>query len=141
WPGIAGQVRYSEGLDVGYRWYDDNNVDPAFPFGFGLSYTSFAFRNLRVHSADSSDALRTVQVDVTNTGTRAGADVVQLYVTRPLVSGTPTPRPSPGPSAFPSTVASDATTCWQDQIATLVNGGLSITGGSAPANPSQFPVG
>ncbi|MBV8980357.1 MAG: glycoside hydrolase family 3 C-terminal domain-containing protein [Acidimicrobiia bacterium] len=82
WPGIAGQVQYSEGLDVGYRWYDDNHVDPAFPFGFGLSYTSFSFGNLHVSPTQ-------VSVDVTNTGDRPGADVVQLYVTQPAGSGEP----------------------------------------------------
>ncbi|MBV9284261.1 MAG: glycoside hydrolase family 3 C-terminal domain-containing protein [Acidimicrobiia bacterium] len=82
WPGIAGQVQYSEGLDVGYRWYDDNHVDPAFPFGFGLSYTSFSFGNLHVSPTQ-------VTVDVTNTGERPGADVVQLYVTQPKQSGEP----------------------------------------------------
>src|SRR3546814_13752759 len=62
--------------DVGYRWYEKTKRTPAFPFGYGLSYTDFAYRNLKV----TGGATLTVSVDVTNTGTRAGADVPQLYV-------------------------------------------------------------
>jgi beta-glucosidase len=71
---------YGEGVFVGYRWYDTRNIEPAFPFGFGLSYTTFAYRNIavpmRVVRGDKMD----VSVDVTNTGTRAGAETVELYV-------------------------------------------------------------
>jgi len=72
---------YSEGVFVGYRYYDKKKMDVLFPFGYGLSYTSFDYSNLTV-SADSikdTDAL-TVTVDVTNTGSAAGKEVVQLYV-------------------------------------------------------------
>ena len=72
---------YNEGVFVGYRYYDKKAMDVLFPFGHGLSYTTFAYSNLRL-SADSiqdTDAL-TVQVDVTNTGSLAGKEVVQLYV-------------------------------------------------------------
>jgi beta-glucosidase len=88
WPGQNGQVQYSEGLDVGYRWYDANHVTPLFPFGFGLSYTNFSFSNLSVSPLVKGGA-STVTATVTNTGTRAGADVVQLYVTDPAASGEP----------------------------------------------------
>ena len=72
---------YAEGVFVGYRYYDRKKMDVLFPFGHGLSYTTFAYANLRL-SADrirDTDAL-TVSVDVTNTGRRAGKTVVQLYV-------------------------------------------------------------
>jgi beta-glucosidase len=85
----AGTVRvpYKEGIFIGYRGYEHNNVKPQFPFGFGLSYTAFKFGNLSVAPAASSalapsgrPALYTVSFDVTNTGSHAGADVAQLYV-------------------------------------------------------------
>jgi beta-glucosidase len=81
YPGENGRVRYGEGIFVGYRYYEKKRVAPLFPFGFGLSYTSFAYANLRL-SADTiapGDRL-TVSIDVTNTGQRAGQEVVQLYV-------------------------------------------------------------
>ena len=78
WPGANNQVQYSEGLQVGYRWYDAQNIAPLFPFGFGLSYTTFGFSNLPW--ARCPAARRTVTATVTNTGTRAGTEVVQLYV-------------------------------------------------------------
>jgi beta-glucosidase len=86
WPGVNGVVQYSEGLQVGYRWYDAQGEDPLFPFGYGLSYTSFAFRHLTV-SPLHGDVL--VGVDVTNTGRRAGSDVVQAYVGDPAAAGEP----------------------------------------------------
>ncbi|MGI8448648.1 MAG: glycoside hydrolase family 3 C-terminal domain-containing protein [Streptosporangiaceae bacterium] len=90
WPGTNGQVQYSEGLDVGYRWYDAKNVAPLFPFGFGLSYTTFSFsnENLSAASGSPSDAV-TVTADVTNTGSRAGSEVAQLYLTDPASAGEP----------------------------------------------------
>jgi beta-glucosidase len=87
WPGVDGQVQYSEGLNVGYRWYDANNVAPLFPFGYGLSYTTFGFGNLNVASGANGQA--TVTATVTNTGSRAGTDVAQLYVADPAAAGEP----------------------------------------------------
>ncbi len=87
WPGTNGTVQYSEGLDVGYRWYDANNVTPLFPFGFGLSYTSFSFSNLQVGALNNGQA--TVTATVTNTGSRAGTEVAQLYVGDPASAGEP----------------------------------------------------
>jgi beta-glucosidase len=80
YPGGHGQVRYGEGLYIGYRYYDARDVPVLFPFGHGLSYTTFAYSNLRL-SADGTDAGGvTVSVDVTNSGPVAGKEVVQVYV-------------------------------------------------------------
>ncbi|WP_329134097.1 discoidin domain-containing protein [Streptomyces sp. NBC_01476] len=87
WPGTNGQVQYSEGLNVGYKWYDAKNIDPLFPFGFGLSYTTFGFSNLQVGALSGGNS--TVHVTVTNTGSRAGTDVAQLYVGDPVSTGEP----------------------------------------------------
>jgi beta-glucosidase len=89
-PGNGSTVQYSEGVDVGYRWYDTNNVTPLFPFGFGLSYTTFSFSNLQISPA-AADGTQDVQVSatVTNTGQREGSDVAQLYLGDPSSSGEP----------------------------------------------------
>jgi beta-glucosidase len=81
YPGENGQVRYGEGIFVGYRYYDKKGVTPLFPFGHGLSYTNFKYSNLRL-SAKSIGPNQTLKakVDVTNTGKIAGKEVVQLYV-------------------------------------------------------------
>lgn len=73
-------VYYSEELKMGYRWYDAQNVEPLFPFGHGLSYTTFAYSNLQVTPAQSDGTVPfTVSFTVRNTGSRAGADVPQIY--------------------------------------------------------------
>jgi len=81
WPGGHGLVEYGEGLFVGYRWYDARRIEPALPFGHGLSYTRFDYTNLRL----STERLRRgesldVRLDVANVGSRAGQEVVQLYL-------------------------------------------------------------
>ena len=78
--GDSKRVLYKEGIFVGYRGYEKNGVQPLFPFGFGLSYTSFSFSNLSVEKANGA-ALANVSFDVTNSGQRAGAEVAQVYVT------------------------------------------------------------
>jgi beta-glucosidase len=88
WPGTGSTVQYSEGIDVGYRWYQANHLTPLFPFGYGLSYTSFSFSNLKTGPLTDGGAA-TVSATVTNTGSRAGADVAQLYVDAPPASGQP----------------------------------------------------
>ncbi len=81
WPGSAGKVRYGEGLYIGYRYYDAKQVRVLFPFGHGLSYTEFAYRNPEVSAKTFQDTEGvTVTVEVTNTGKRAGKEVVQVYV-------------------------------------------------------------
>ena len=75
-------VEYKEGIFVGYRGYEKNKVEPLFPFGFGLSYTTFRFSNLKVSQTSQGGELKVVATfNVTNTGTRKGAEVAQLYVT------------------------------------------------------------
>ncbi len=86
YPGVNGRAVYSEGLLVGYRWYDTKDIAPLFPFGFGLSYTHFAFSGLSVkprsNGADVSFVVR-------NTGPRAGAEVAQVYLGDPRSTGEP----------------------------------------------------
>lgn len=89
WPGIGGVARYSEGIDVGYRWYDTRDLDPLFPFGFGLSYTTFAVHDLVAPHRVARGASAKLSAEVTNTGERAGAEVVQLYVGMPASTGEP----------------------------------------------------
>ena len=90
-PGTA-RVAYKEGIFVGYRGYERGKAKPLFPFGFGLSYTTFGFANLSVRRAGASELGKyVVSVDITNTGKRAGAEVAQLYVSAP---GGNVPRPA-----------------------------------------------
>jgi len=80
-PGGNGEVRYGEGIFIGYRYYDAKQVPVQFPFGYGMSYTTFAYKNPKVSKATFRDVDGlTVSVDVTNTGKVAGKEVVQLYV-------------------------------------------------------------
>jgi beta-glucosidase len=89
-PGNGSTVQYSEGIDVGYRWYDARGEAPLFPFGFGLSYTQFAFSHLSLSrsAVDGTQDLR-VSAVVTNTGHRSGSEVAQLYLSDPGASGEP----------------------------------------------------
>ncbi|ROS78661.1 glycoside hydrolase family 3 C-terminal domain-containing protein [Cellulomonas sp. PhB143] len=90
WPGVDGKVQFSEGLDVGYRWYDAHDVEPLFPFGYGLSYTSFRVSGLHLSSAHlAEDGSVKATATVTNTGKVAGSDVVQVYLSQPRSSGEP----------------------------------------------------
>jgi beta-glucosidase len=77
WPNGPATVEYRESVFVGYRYYDRFGVEVAFPFGHGLSYTTFAWSPVQVSLTDGS---ATVTVEVTNTGTRAGSEVVQVYL-------------------------------------------------------------
>jgi beta-glucosidase len=85
-PGINAVVNFANGLDIGYRWYQVNQVAPLFPFGFGLSYTTFKLSNEVVKK--TTDGV-SVEVTVTNVGSRTGADVIQVYVRFPVAAGEP----------------------------------------------------
>ena len=88
-PGENSAVLYGEGLYVGYRWYDARETDVAFPFGHGLSYTTFAYSDLRLEQAATGV---TASLTVTNTGDRAGREVVQFYVSKPDSAVSRAPR-------------------------------------------------
>src|SRR3954452_19234956 len=80
--------KYTEGLLVGYRWYDAKNITPLFPFGYGLSYTTFDERAMKIAASRDATAA-TVSFDVVNTGARPGAEGPQLYITDPSASDEP----------------------------------------------------
>jgi beta-glucosidase len=73
-------IRYSEGLEIGYRWFQARGIAPLFGFGFGLSYTTFDITDVSVDAPDGANAPVTVTGSVTNTGPVAGAEVVQVYL-------------------------------------------------------------
>ncbi len=89
-PGVGGKVHYSEGLLVGYRWYDAKHIKPLFPFGFGLSYTRFRYSDLHL-SRSRIDGVTPIRVSVrlSNVGSVAGTDVAQLYLSMPATTGEP----------------------------------------------------
>jgi beta-glucosidase len=76
--GADGKITWSEGLDIGYRWYQDNKTAPLFPFGYGLSYTAFDYSHLQ--ASRSHDGGLDVRVTVRNTGKRTGVATPQVYV-------------------------------------------------------------
>jgi beta-glucosidase len=123
-PGDGTDVLYSEGVDVGYRWFDALSETPLFPFGYGLSYTSFAFSQLRIGpSVVTGTGDVQVSAVITNTGSVAGSDVAQLYIGDPASTGEP-PRSlagydrvslAPGRSARVSfTVTPQQLSWWSD---------------------------
>jgi beta-glucosidase len=85
---VIPQVKYDDKLMVGYRYWTTNSKHPLFPFGFGLSYTTFSFSNLSVPATATSGSDVAVTFDVTNTGKVAGAEVTQLYVSDPSAKAT-----------------------------------------------------
>ena len=95
-PGFPGRkmnqakfdVNYDEGLKVGYKWYDAENKQPLFPFGFGLSYTKFAYSDLKVEPGEQMHVSFTVR----NAGAMAGAEIAQVYVSLPASAGEPPKR-------------------------------------------------
>jgi beta-glucosidase len=82
------QVTYDEGVKVGYKWYDAENKPVLFPFGFGLSYTTYSYSNLKVAPGKNPH----VSFTVTNTGSRAGAEVAEVYASLPAAAGEPPKR-------------------------------------------------
>jgi beta-glucosidase len=79
--GVDGKTTYSEGVNVGYRWFDHEKTDPLFPFGHGLSYTTFAYSGLNV--AKASDGGLDVKVQIKNTGSMESDEVPQVYLGAP----------------------------------------------------------
>jgi len=98
YPGIRDefgirQVDYTEGLEVGYRWYDAQGIEPLFPFGFGLSYTTFEYSHLNITPVRvQSDKEIRVHFRVTNTGSVAGTEIAQVYLSLPAKTGEPPKR-------------------------------------------------
>jgi len=88
YPGIDNESEYSEKLLVGYKWYDTIGVEPLFPFGYGLSYTSFSYSNLLIQDSSVLETVR-ISVDVGNVGKSLGSEVVQLYIGFPSKTGEP----------------------------------------------------
>jgi beta-glucosidase len=85
-------VNYTEGFNVGYKWYDANGITPLFAFGYGLSYTSFAFSNQQLTPDTPATNGFQVSFNLTNTGTQAGAEVAQVYLGLPSSTGEPPKR-------------------------------------------------
>ncbi|MCU5380711.1 glycoside hydrolase family 3 C-terminal domain-containing protein [Bacillus cereus] len=80
-PGEGDKVEYKEGVFVGYRYYDKKQIEPLFPFGFGLSYTNFEYSNISIDKKEIKDTdTVSVRVNVKNTGSIAGKEIVQLYI-------------------------------------------------------------
>ncbi len=85
-PGQTVDVPYEEGIFIGYRWYDKHQLPVVFPFGYGLSYTTFAYETISCDNRLASEGKVLVTVRVKNTGKQAGQEVVQLYVSDPQSS-------------------------------------------------------
>src|SRR5581483_7129434 len=79
--GLRGKTTFSEGIFVGYRWFDKQNIEPLFPFGYGLSYTKFAYSQLK--TARTADGGADVSFTIQNTGTSDGDEVPQVYLDAP----------------------------------------------------------
>jgi len=84
----AFQITYNEGVKVGYKWYDAENKPVLFPFGYGLSYTTYSYSNLKVTPGKNPR----VSFTVTNTGNRAGAEVAEVYASLPAAAAEPPKR-------------------------------------------------
>jgi len=139
YPGDGHTVNFDEGVFVGYRWYDARNQTPLFPFGFGLSYTTFKYGELRIEGAGENHVAK---IRITNTGGREGAEVVQLYVGDPPAAAEP-PRQlkafskvllKPGESKTVSLMLNkDAFSVWDEETHgwKIVPGNYTIAAGSS----------
>jgi beta-glucosidase len=85
---VIPHVKYDDGLMVGYRYWTTTGKHPLYPFGYGLSYTTFSFSKLQVPASAASGSTVAVSFDVTNTGSVEGAEVAQLYVSDPSAKAT-----------------------------------------------------
>jgi beta-glucosidase len=83
-------VTYDEGLKVGYKWYDAENKPVLFPFGFGLSYSTYSYSDLKVSAGSGNEV--TANFTVENTGSRAGAEIAEVYAALPASAGEPPKR-------------------------------------------------
>src|SRR4051794_36976791 len=110
-------IRYSEGLEMGYRWFQGQGIEPLFGFGFGLSYTTFEIADVSVSAPDGANAPVTVTVTVNNTGPVVGAEVVQVYLGVP-VAGQPPKRLVAFQKVFVEPGASESVTITVDPMAT-----------------------
>lgn len=86
YPGINNDANYSEGLLVGYRYYDALNIRPLFEFGYGMSYSEFSYNNLKVSGSNYNV---NISIEVRNLGPYDGADVIQLYLSYPSYANEP----------------------------------------------------
>ena len=96
WPGttepddsVGPHSDYSEGLLVGYRWYDAKGITPLFSFGYGLDYTTFGYSGMTLGATNADGNVAQASIRVTNSGGRAGADVPQMYIDDPASTGEP----------------------------------------------------
>jgi beta-glucosidase len=139
-PGENSQVRYGESIYVGYRWYDARDIGVTYPFGHGLSYTTFSYGPVRV-DCDGGDFL--VALPVTNTGGRDGREVVQVYVSKPGSRVRRAPRELKGFQAVDLAAGATAEVMirltrndlayWEERIDgwAVEGGGYAIQGGSS----------
>jgi beta-glucosidase len=140
WPGADGKVQYSEGVLVGYRWYTTKHITPLFPFGDGLSYTTFAFSHLSVRRDRAGSFV--VSADVTNTGARTGAEVAQLYVGDPASTGEPAEQLKgfqrvtlqPGQTRAVSFTVDRSAFAWWDGKWTVTQGSYALMVGDSSAS-------
>ncbi|MCS5715461.1 glycoside hydrolase family 3 C-terminal domain-containing protein [Herbiconiux sp. CPCC 205716] len=162
YPGVVDadgitQVDYSEGLQIGHKWYDEQGIEPLFEFGHGLSYTSFDYSDLELSTAVSGGAVETTaSFTLTNTGSVAGTEVPQVYLTLPESAGEPGKRLvdydrvslEPGASQRVTTVISSETadhpySIWNVDTDAweVVDGGYTVSvGSSSRALPLSGPV-